>query len=141
MIQPSAVLSPAFKARLPEDSPCGSAALRIKISAEEALHASAFAWGADDRMFCLYPHFLDGETAVPADGRMSLSRERRSPIRVGLLPGHQVSPEAVTVLAAHEPLPFEELAPSLEYHDPGSVPPEPVSGDTFLTGGAGEARP
>ena len=45
-------------------------ARRIEISTEEALHAAAFIWGADDRMFRLHPHFLDRETAVSAeDGR------------------------------------------------------------------------
>ena len=54
------------------------------------------------------------------------------PDTVGPLPGHQVSHEAVVVLAAHEPLPLEDLAPSLDCRDPGSLPPEPVSGDAVL---------
>ena len=59
-------------------------------------------------------------------GRAGEPAARTPPIGVEPPRGHKVSYEAIVVLAAHELLPFKNLAPSF-CRDPGSPTPEPVS--------------
>ena len=131
VVVPGRLLRPKFKGRLEADELRAGAQLRIDLSAQDAVHAAVFAWGADGKVFRLFPDFRQADLAVPTGGRMSVPSDERCPVRVGPMPGRRASHEAVVAIAARERLPFEQLAPSLCY-EAGKAPPQPVSGDAFL---------
>ena len=131
VVVPGRLLRPEFKARLEADELRAGAQLRVDLLAQGAVHAAVFAWGADGKVFRLFPDFRQADLAVPAGGRMSVPSDERCPVRVGPMPGRRASHEAVVVVAAHGRLPFEGLAPSF-CHEAGKAPPQPVSGGAFL---------
>ena len=131
VVVPGRLLRPKFKARLEADELRAGARLRVDLLAQDAVHAAVFAWGADGKVYRLFPDFRQADLAVPAGGRMSVPSDERCPVRVGPMPGHRASHEAVVVIAAHERLPFEGLAPSF-CEEAGKAPPQPVPSGAFL---------
>ena len=131
VVVPGAVVRPKFKANLATDEMHAGERLRIDLSVQETVHAAVFAWGADGKVFRLFPDFRQEALAIPAGGRVSVPNDGRCPFKVGPMPGRRASHEAVVVIAAYERLPFEELAPSF-CHEMGTAPPQPVSGGAFL---------
>lgn len=133
VVVPGRLLRPEFEARLEADELRAGAQLRVDLLAQDqdAVHAAVFAWGADGKVYRLFPDFRQADLAVPAGGRMSVPSDERCPVRVGPMPGRRASHEAVVAIAARERLPFEQLAPSFCY-EAGKAPPPPKAGDAFL---------
>ncbi|MCY4559787.1 MAG: DUF4384 domain-containing protein, partial [Chloroflexi bacterium] len=106
--------------------------IRIELSARDSVHIAAFAWGPDGSVLRLYPHYAEPMPVVPANGQLTLPRDRRCPIESAPLPGRQASHEAIVVIGSDKRLGLESLAPPF-CHDPETpAPAKPVSGDAFL---------
>ena len=131
VVVPGRLGRPKFEGHLEADGLRAGAQLRVDLLAQDAVHAAVFAWGADGKVFRLFPDFRQQDIAVPAGSRVDVPGDEKCPVRVGPMPGRRASHEAVVVIAAHERLPFERLAPSF-CHEAGKKPPQPVSGDAFL---------
>ena len=82
----------------------------ITLSAEEAVHAAGFAWGADDRVVRLYPNPKAPDLALEAGSRVTLPRAGEGHIRSAPMPGNAEDHEAFIVLAGGGRPAFDGLA-------------------------------
>ncbi len=129
-----AAARPGFSARLKQAELRPGDRLEVELAAEEAVRAAVFFWGADEKVWRLFPNPAAGETAaLPAGGRAVVPHEKRCPVRVGLPEGSQEDLEVVVAVAVPPPAApdFEKLAPPLCY-DPRAPMPEAVPAAGFL---------
>ena len=92
------------KSELRENEP-----VRIELSADEAVHAAVFAWGADNRIVRLYPNPNAPDLRLEAGRHVVLPRAGEGYIWSAPMPGNAEDHEAFIVLAAGERLAFEGL--------------------------------
>ncbi len=131
VVKVGATLKPDFEARLTRDRVRAREAMHIHLSAEETLHVGVFAWGADHKVFLVFPRG-NTELVVPKHGKVVLPR-REDNVVIASQPmrGRASDDEAIIVIAAAEKLPLRELAPLLGGATGGGTP-ELVSGAEFL---------
>ncbi len=122
---------PELEARLEKDALRAGEEIRIKLSAKEMVYVAMFAWGADNKVIRLYPHFIEPDPTIPKDGHVTLPRDRRCPVTSAPLRGSTVSHEAIIVLAAGKRLDFEKLAPPFCY-DPRKETGKPAAPDSVF---------
>ena len=127
---------PRFAAQLEQDEFRAGERLRVELTAEERVYAAAFAWGADGKVWRLFPNAVDREAAIPAGGRVVAPDPDRCPVTVGPLPGARSSREAVVAVASAAQLAFEDLAPPA-CHDGAGPTPVAVPAGAFLAALAG----
>ena len=84
--------------------------IRITLSAEEAVHAAVFAWGADNQVVRLYPNPKVPDLALEAGSRVTLPRAGEGYIRSAPMPGNAEDHEAFIVLAGGGRPAFDRLA-------------------------------
>lgn len=84
--------------------------IRITLSAEEAVHAAVFSWGADNRIVRLYPNPKAPDLALEAGSRVTLPRAGEGYIRSAPMPGNAEDHEAFIVLAGGGRPAFDGLA-------------------------------
>ena len=82
----------------------------ITLSAEEAVHAAVFSWGADNRIVRLYPNPKAPDLALEAGSRVTLPRAGEGYIRSAPMPGNAEDHEAFIVLAGGGRPAFDGLA-------------------------------
>ena len=73
--------------------------IEITLSAEEAVHAAVFSWGADDRVVRLYPNPKAPALMLEAGSRVALPRDGEDAILSAPMPGNAEDHEAFLVLA------------------------------------------
>ena len=82
----------------------------ITLSAEEAVHAAVFAWGADNQVVRLYPNAEAPDLALEAGSRVTLPRAEEGHIQSAPMPGNAEDHEAFIVLAGGGRPAFDGLA-------------------------------
>ena len=109
VVKIGAAVRPRFRASLEKSELREKEPVRIELSADEAVHAAVFAWGADNRVVRLYPNPNAPDLRLEAGRHVVLPRAGEAYIWSAPMPGNAEDHEAFIVLAAGERLAFERL--------------------------------
>ena len=109
VVKIGAAVRPRFRASLEKSELRENEPVRIGLSADEAVHAAVFAWGADNRVVRLYPNPNAPDVKLEAGRHVVLPRAGEGYIWSAPMPGNAEDHEAFIVLAASERLAFEKL--------------------------------